>query len=109
MRSASWKTARSRKRGISSVCDLTGKWRRLTAKEGTFAADDVIGSLDVSILQDNLLAPILGIKDPRTDERINFMGGIRGLDALAAESRRRGLQCGFCHVSDVDGGADQGS
>ena len=64
---------------------LTGKWRRLTAKEGTFAADDVIGSLDVSILQDNLLAPILGIKDPRTDERINFMGGIRGLDALAAK------------------------
>ena len=64
---------------------LTGKWRRLTAKEGTFAADDVIGSLDVSILQDNLLAPLLGIKDPRTDERINFMGGIRGLDALAAK------------------------
>lgn len=54
-------------------------------EEGTFAADDVIGSLDVSILQDNLLAPILGIKDPRTDERINFMGGIRGLDALAAK------------------------
>lgn len=64
---------------------LTGKWRRLTAKEGTFAADDVIESLDVSILQNNLLAPILGIKDPRTDERINFMGGIRGLDALAAK------------------------
>ena len=64
---------------------LTGKWRRLTAKEGTFAADDVIEALDVSILQNNLLAPVLGIKDPRTDERINFMGGIRGLDALAAK------------------------
>lgn len=64
---------------------LTGKWRRLTAKEGTFAADDVIEALDVSILQNNLLAPVLGIKDPRTDERINFMGGIRGLDALATK------------------------
>lgn len=62
---------------------LTGKWHRLTAKEGTFAADDEIESLDVSILQNNLLAPVLGIEDPRTDERINFMGGIRGLDALA--------------------------
>lgn len=64
---------------------LTGKWRRLTAKDGTFAADDVIEALDVSILQNNLLAPVLGIKDPRTDERINFMGGIRGLDALATK------------------------
>lgn len=62
---------------------LTGKWRKLTAKEGTFTAEDVIDSLDVSILQKNLLEPILGIKDPRTDDRIDFMGGIRGLDALA--------------------------
>ena len=46
---------------------------------------DVVGSLDVSYLQDRLLAPILGIGDPRTDARISFMGGIRGDEALAAK------------------------
>ncbi len=46
---------------------------------------DAVGSLDVSYLQDNLLAPVLGIGDPRTDGRISFMGGIRGDDELAAK------------------------
>ena len=45
-------------------------------------ADDPIKRLDVSILQDNLLAPLLGIHDPRTDKRIDFVGGIRGMDEL---------------------------
>jgi len=40
--------------------------------------DDPVNSLDVSILQENLLSPILGINDPRTDSRIDFIGGIRG-------------------------------
>mgnify|MGYP006924823024 FL=1 len=62
MRSASWKNGPKPEARHQFSMYLTGKWRRLTAKEGTFAADDVIGSLDVSILQDNLLAPILGIK-----------------------------------------------
>jgi len=57
-------------------------WYKLTAKPGTFSEDDVIDSLDVSILQNNLLTPILGIKDPRTDQRIEFVGGIRGLEEL---------------------------
>lgn len=73
---------------------LTGKWRRLTAKAEAFAADDVIEALDVAILQNNLLGPILGIQDPRTDERIDFMGGIRGLDALAAK-----VDKGYCSVA----------
>ena len=46
---------------------------------------DVVGSLDVSYLQDRLLAPVLGIGDPRTDPRISFMGGIRGDAELAAK------------------------
>ena len=46
---------------------------------------DVVSSLDVSYLQDKLLAPVLGIGDPRTDKRISFMGGIRGDAALAAK------------------------
>jgi uncharacterized protein (DUF1015 family) len=43
---------------------------------------DPIGSLDVSLLQDRVLGPILGIGDPRTDKRIDFVGGIRGTDEL---------------------------
>lgn len=61
---------------------LAGKWYMLTAKNGTFNANDPVESLDVSILQNNLLAPTLGIGDPRTDDRIAFVGGIRGLEEL---------------------------
>ena len=57
---------------------LGGKWYRLRAKPESFDAADPIGSLDVTILQNNLLTPILGIGDPRTDKRIDFVGGIRG-------------------------------
>ena len=63
---------------------LPGQWYLLEAKEGTFDPKDPVGQLDVSILQNNLLTPILNIGDPRTDKRIDFVGGIRGLDALAA-------------------------
>ena len=60
-----------------------GTWTDLSwsVPEGT----DVVGSLDVSYLQDRLLAPVLGIGDPRTDSRISFMGGIRGDKELAAK------------------------
>lgn len=61
---------------------LEGKWYILKAKEGTFNPDDPVDRLDVSILQNNLLHPILGIEDPRTDKRIDFVGGIRGLEEL---------------------------
>ena len=61
---------------------LDGKWYKLTAKEGTYNPNDPVDRLDVSILQNNLLDPILGIKDPRTDKRIDFIGGIRGLKEL---------------------------
>ncbi len=59
-----------------------GKWYRLIAKEGTYDENDPVASLDVSILQDNLISPILGIDDPRTDKNIDFVGGIRGLGEL---------------------------
>ena len=61
---------------------LGGKWYKLTAKEGTFNANDPVESLDVSILQNNLISPVLDIHDPRTDKRIDFVGGIRGLGEL---------------------------
>ncbi|HEX9507484.1 MAG TPA: DUF1015 family protein, partial [Myxococcales bacterium] len=60
---------------------LDGKWYRLTAKASRIAKSPT-GSLDASILQENLLGPILGIGDPRTDKRINFVGGIRGTAEL---------------------------
>ncbi|ACM21434.1 protein of unknown function DUF1015 [Geotalea daltonii FRC-32] len=61
---------------------LSGKWYELLPREGSFSEDDAVVRLDVSILQNNLLSPILGIRNPRTDQRIQFVGGIRGLDEL---------------------------
>ena len=53
----------------------------MTSKEGTYT-NDPIGVLDVTILQNNILSPLLNIIDQRTDKRIDFVGGIRGLDEL---------------------------
>ncbi|BDU68417.1 hypothetical protein GETHOR_05180 [Geothrix oryzae] len=61
---------------------LGGTWYELKAKPGSFPAADPVRGLDVSILQENLLNPILGIDDPRTNTRIDFVGGIRGMDEL---------------------------
>lgn len=61
---------------------LDGDWYRLIAKDGAYDATDPVKSLDASILQDCLLEPVLGIQDPRTDKRIDFIGGIRGMDEL---------------------------
>lgn len=60
---------------------LENQWYKVTAKD-SIIPDHVIDSLDVAILQNNLLHPILGIEDPRTDKRIDFVGGIRGLEEL---------------------------
>jgi len=61
---------------------LDGKWYGLRLREDVTPAQGVVDSLDVSILQDRLLAPILGIQDVRTDKRIDFVGGIRGTEEL---------------------------
>jgi uncharacterized protein (DUF1015 family) len=61
---------------------LDGKWYQLIAKPGTFDENDPVENLDSAILQNNLLCPVLGIEDLRTDERIDFVGGIRGLEEL---------------------------
>ncbi len=60
---------------------LDNVWYKLCAKED-IKSDDPVAGLDVSVLQDNLLNPILGIEDPRVDKRIDFVGGIRGLSEL---------------------------
>jgi uncharacterized protein (DUF1015 family) len=61
-------------------CD--GKWYLLEARPGTFDPNHVTKSIDASILADNLIAPVLGIVNPRTDKRIDFVGGIRGTGEL---------------------------
>jgi len=61
---------------------LGGNWYSLTAKKGTYNDNDPIGVLDVTILSDLVLNNLLGIKDLRTDKRIDFVGGIRGLGEL---------------------------
>lgn len=61
---------------------LEGKWYSLTAKPGTFNDNDPIGVLDVTILTSQILSPILDIQDLRRSKRIDFIGGIRGLDEL---------------------------
>jgi len=61
---------------------MDGRWYQLIARENLCDETDPIGSLDVSILQTNLLGPVLGIQDPRTDQRIDFIGGIRGMEEL---------------------------
>ncbi len=61
---------------------LNGNWYKLTAKEGTYDDNDPIGVLDVTVLTKQVLEPVLDIHDLRTDKRIDFVGGIRGLGEL---------------------------
>jgi len=67
---------------------LEDRWFRLEAVDGNWDEKDAVACLDVSILQNNLLEPVLGIENPRNDDRIEFVGGIRGLEEL--EKRVRG-------------------
>ena len=61
---------------------LDNDWYRLAVRDGRYDETDPVKSIDASILQDCLLGPVLGIHDPRTDKRIAFIGGIRGMDEL---------------------------
>mgnify|MGYP000027549984 FL=1 len=66
-----------------------GEWYHLKAWEDIWQDKDVVAQLDVSLLQDKVLAPVLGIKDPRTDQRIRFVGGnhkLRELQEMADET-----------------------
>ena len=83
-------TYRPEKKHVFSMY-LEGNWYKLTAKD-EIIPDHVTDSLDVAVLQNNVLSPILGIEDPRTDKRIYFVGGLRGLEELKkrAESDMKG-------------------
>ncbi len=73
---------------------LDGSWYQIKAKPGTYPAEDPVASLDCDILQKNLLNPVLGIGDPRVDENIDFVGGIRG-----AEELKKRVDSGECAVA----------
>jgi hypothetical protein len=73
---------------------LSGNWYSLTAKAGTYDDKDPIGVLDVTVSSNLILDEILGIKDLRTDKRIDFVGGIRGLGEL-----KRRVDSGEMHVA----------
>lgn len=74
---------------------LEGSWYRLTALEGTYDDNDPIGILDVTILSRQILDPILGIKDLRTSQKIDFIGGIRGLGELRKRVDSGGMTVAF--------------
>ena len=73
---------------------LEDGWYVLKAKENLYEGKDAVGRLDVAVLQDYLLNPVLGIQDSRTDERIEFIGGIRGLSELEKKVKE-GMKVSF--------------
>jgi uncharacterized protein (DUF1015 family) len=74
---------------------LANEWYRLELDEATIDRSDPIASLDVSLLQDRILGPVLGIGDPRTDKRIDFVGGIRGTEELERRVRSGEMAIAF--------------
>ena len=81
---------------------LNGQWSRLDIDPDRIPAHDPIGSLDVSLLHDLILDPILDIADERTDPAIEFVGGIRGNTALAA--RETSFCCHNCESKKSNSG-----
>lgn len=74
---------------------LSGKWYSLTARPGTYNDNDPIGILDVTILTDQLLSPVLDIQDLRRSKRIDFIGGIRGLGELKKRVDNNSMKVAF--------------
>jgi uncharacterized protein (DUF1015 family) len=91
---------------------LDRRWYRLAIHEARIPRDDPVARLDVSLLADNLLAPVLGILDPRRDRRIDFVGGIRGVGELQARVDSGAMACAFSmhptRMTDLMAVADAG-
>ena len=87
-------TPRPQRRGRWTMY-LMGQWFELSAKAGVVPSDDPVGRLDVAVLQDRVLGPLLGIDNPRTDTRIAFVGGIRGHKALSKRVDRGDAMVAF--------------
>ncbi|MFN3396933.1 MAG: DUF1015 domain-containing protein [Sulfurimicrobium sp.] len=91
---------------------LDGRWYRLTIHAELIPVADPVARLDVSLLQNNLIAPVLGISDPRRDKRIDFVGGIRGLAELEKRVDSGEMAVGFAlfatRMEDLMAVADAG-
>ncbi len=74
---------------------LQGQWYRLRLDPRLLESGDPVSRLDVSLLADHLVEPVLGIHDPRRDQRIDFVGGIRGLDELERRVDGGGMAVAF--------------
>ncbi len=81
---------------------LENCWYRLKARREIFDPNDPVESLDVAILQNNLLSPILGIADPRTDTRIDFVGGIRGSKELERRVNEGGAVAFAMYATSIE-------
>lgn len=81
---------------------LDDGWYVLKAKPGIIIKGDAVAALDVSILQTHVLEPLLGIKDPRTDRRIDFVGGLRGLRALEDHVKLHGGVAFSMHPTSME-------
>ena len=88
------------KRGEAFVF-VGGSWWSLEFQEGSIDRSDPIASLDVALLQDRVLAPLLWIGDPRTDPRIEFVGGIRGCEELVRRAGTSGVAFSM-HATSAD-------
>jgi uncharacterized protein (DUF1015 family) len=90
---------------------ITGRWYRLFIHAGLIPVADPVARLDVSLLADHILAPILNIHDLRTDKRIDFVGGIRGTQALQDRVDSAGTAAAFSlhptHMEDLMAVADR--
>ena len=80
---------------------VDGEWWLLTFPESSIDRNDPIASLDVALLQDRVLAPLLGIGDPRTDSRIAFVGGVRGCEELERRAGDQGVAFSM-HATSAD-------
>jgi uncharacterized protein (DUF1015 family) len=91
---------------------MKGQWYRLNIRPECIPANDPVRRLDVSLLQDNLIAPVLGVGDPRRDKRIDFVGGIRGLKELERRVDSGEMACAFSmfptSIADMMAVADAG-
>jgi uncharacterized protein (DUF1015 family) len=91
---------------------MKGQWYRLNIKSERIPANDPVRRLDVSLLQDSLMTPMLGIGDPRRDKRIDFVGGIRGLKELERRVDSGEMACAFSlfptSIADMMAVADSG-
>ena len=74
---------------------LKGQWYKLQIKPELIPENDPVASLDISLLQNNLIEPLLGVSDPRRDKRIDFVGGIRGLSELEKRVNSGEMQVAF--------------